>query len=488
MKRSISLILALLMLLSAAACSAPDDAGSADETNAAATTPETAPVDPREAISDGLEGVTYDGSTFTLYCREGSFGENYFVEEETGDVVDDAVYKRNLTVEERMKVEIVPSYRTEDRGTNLTFLDQTIRSGDSTCSLYEGDAMILDAMGQNYGYNWLDFGIDFDKPWWSQASVECQNIGGKLEFVTSDYDLTVYKGLCVVFFNKKLVADNNLGDMYELVREGKWTLDKVAEFSANIKDDLNGDSKFDENDLYGLISGNGNMIDNFVVSSDIKMIINDEEGYPKFNYNTEKAVAMCEKVFNLSQADGVYMIDESKTSDTLEPMFMNNKALFFTTLLNSATAFRDMDTDFGIIPYPKYDEAQEDYKTFSKAGFAALIIPSCTADPQMSADVTTVLSAESYKKVVPAYYDITLKTKTSRDNDSEEMLDIIREGFDYDLGMVLLDNTGYIMTMLRGYVASGKFTFASDIAKKEKQVQKLLDKLSDNIREGLAAD
>lgn len=145
-----------------------------------------------------------------------------------------------------------------------------------------------------------------------------------------------------------------------------------------------------------------------------------------------------------------------------------------------------MDTDFGIIPYPKYDEAQKDYKTFSKAGFAALIIPSCTADPQMSADVTTVLSAESYKKVVPAYYDITLKTKTSRDNDSEEMLDIIRAGFDYDLGMVLLDNTGYIMTMLRGYVSSGNFKFASDIAKKEKQVQKMLDKLSENIREGLA--
>lgn len=68
------------------------------------------------------------------------------------------------------------------------------------------------------------------------------------------------------------------------------------------------------------------------------------------------------------------------------------------------------------------------------------------------------------------------------------MLDLIRAGFDYDLAMVLLDQTGYIMTMLRGYVASGKYTFASDIAKKETQVQKLLDKLSDNIRDSLAAN
>ncbi|MBQ4574398.1 MAG: hypothetical protein IJA85_04295 [Clostridia bacterium] len=486
MKRTLSLLLALSMLLSAAACSSSDDSDNAvDVTEAATTAAETEPIDPREAISDGLENVTYDGATFTAYVRE---ERDFKIDEETGDVVDDAVFKRELIVEERMKIEIEANLRSNDRSQNMSALDTVIKSGDAVCSLYEGDTLILDAMGQNYGYNWLDFGIDFSKPWWSQASVECQNIGGKLEFISSDYDLTLYKGLCVVFFNKKLANDNNIGDMYALVREGKWTLDKVAELSTTINEDLNGDSKFDENDLFGLISGNGNMIDNFIVSSDIKMVINDDEGFPKFNYNTEKAVAMCEKVFNLSQAKGVYMIDEGKNTEILEPMFMNNKALFFTSLLNSAIAFRDMDTDFGIIPYPKYDEAQENYKTFSKSGFAALIIPSCTADPQMSADVTTVLSAESYKKVVPAYYDTTLKTKTSRDNDSEEMLDIIRAGFDYDLAMVLLANTGNIMTMLRGYVASGNFRFASDIAKKETQVQKQLDKLSENIRESLAAN
>ncbi len=484
MKRILSLLLILSMLLSSAACSSSDDTDTTGDVTAATTAAETEPVDPRELISDGLEGVTYDGATFTVYARE---GRDFKIDEETGDVVDDAVYKRERIVEERMLVEIEANLRSSDRALNMSALETVVKSGDAVCSLYEGDTLILDAMGQNYGYNWLDFGIDFDKPWWSKASVECQNIGGKLEFISADFDLTLYKGLCVVFFNKKLAADNNIGDIYGLVRDGKWTLDKAAELSTAINEDLNGDSKFDENDLYGLISGNGNMIDNFIVSSDIKMVINDDEGFPKFNYNTEKAVAMCEKVFNLSQAKGVYMIDEGKNTEILEPMFMNNKALFFTSLLNSAIAFRDMDTDFGIIPYPKYDEDQENYKTFSKSGFAALIIPSCTTDPQMSADVTTVLSAESYKKVVPAYYDTTLKTKTSRDNDSEEMLDIIRQGFDYDLAMVLLDNTGHIMTMLRGYVASGNFKFASDIAKKETQVQKMLDKLSDNIRESLAS-
>lgn len=415
MKRITAMLLLLSMLLSAASCTAADngdDKENKDQTTAVES--ETEPVDPRQLISDGLEGVTYDGATFTLYARE---DWDYKVEEETGDVVDDEIYKRERSVEERMKINIETSLRSGDRQLNMSTLDTIVRSGDTVCSLYEGDTLILDAMGQNYGYNWLDFGIDFSKPWWSQASVDCQNIGGKLEFVTSDLDLTVYRGLCVVFFNKKLASDKNVGDIYGLVRDGKWTLDKVAELSTNINEDLNGDSKFDENDLYGLISGNGNMIDNFIVSSDVKMIVSDDEGYPKFNYNTEKAAAMCEKVFNLSQAKGVYMIDEGKNTDTLEPMFMNNKALFFTSTLNSAIAFRDMDTDFGIIPYPKYDEEQSEYKSFSKAGFAAFIIPSCTADPQMSADVTTVLSAESYKKVVPEYYDSTLKTKTSRDND-----------------------------------------------------------------------
>ena len=238
MKRTLSLLLVLSMLLSAAACSSSDDSDNAvDVTEAATTAAETEPIDPREAISDGLENVTYDGATFTAYVRE---ERDFKIDEETGDVVDDAVFKRELIVEERMKIEIEANLRSNDRSQNMSALDTVIKSGDAVCSLYEGDTLILDAMGQNYGYNWLDFGIDFSKPWWSQASVECQNIGGKLEFISSDYDLTLYKGLCVVFFNKKLANDNNIGDMYALVREGKWTLDKVAELSTTINEDLNG--------------------------------------------------------------------------------------------------------------------------------------------------------------------------------------------------------------------------------------------------------
>jgi hypothetical protein len=160
---------------------------------------------------------------------------------------------------------------------------------------------------------------------------------------------------------------------------------------------------------------------------------------------------------------------------------MGDRGLFYTSFLRDAQRFRTMETDFGILPYPKYDEAQKDYKTFSKAGFAAFAIPSTVKDREFSEIMLEALNAESYRKVIPAYYDIALKNKYARDDDSSEMLDIIREGFDFDFSAVALDYTEWVLIELRQMVSGNTFDWVSRMDRRKNAIDNNLEKLKDMI-------
>ncbi|MHB1153126.1 MAG: hypothetical protein ACYCWE_19550 [Eubacteriales bacterium] len=483
-KKIVSLILCLLMLLPVFISCADESTG--ETTDTPGTTAETAAeTDPRD-IPDGLPERDYIGDTFTLFCRE-EVKEQYFVESENGEIVNDAIYARNLAVEERFHIKF--DYAMMDgTWTNMVAFKNAIKSvvqaGDDSYDLIEGNCAISDLLGNGFFLNWNDMSfIDFSQPWWAQSSQRELNIGGSLEFIVGDYTLMLWEGLLVLYFNKQLVTDLNIDNPYHIVKDGKWTIDKLAEISREITQDLNGDSLFDSSDLYGLITTTGNCIDNFWISSDMPITVMDEDNFPVFNLpiQIDRALSVSEKVFNLVTGTGVYAIDEGKLADTLQPMFMADQGLFFTDFLDSSEVYRTMETDFGIIPYPKYDENQEKYETFSKTGYGTFAIPSVVSDGEMSAIITAALNAESYKKVVPAYYDVALKTKYSRDDESAEMLDIIRKGFDMDFACVCLDYTKWVFLEMRYMVQANNFNMASRIAKLEKQINSNLGKLKEDI-------
>lgn len=60
-------------------------------------------------------------------------------------------------------------------------------------------------------------------------------------------------------------------------------------------------------------------------------------------------------------------------------------------------AARDIEFDFGYLPYPKYDEAQRDYVVWSAGGMMAL--PATVSDPSRSGAILETLSAASHKYV-----------------------------------------------------------------------------------------
>lgn len=487
MKRGLSAAIAAAILWSVTSCAG--NTAPAINTTEAGTDIQAVTGQESTEISDGLPQKDYEGRDFNFFCRTAQLYE-FNVREQMGEVVNDAVYARNKAVEDRFNISI-KTIDMDGSWANMSAYKNTIKnsvlSGDGAYDLVEGDTAIVDLLGHGYFENLLELpNIDASKPWWSQASVKTLNIGGTLEFICGDLSMLLWEGLCVVFFNKQLVSDYSIENPYQLVLDGKWTIDAVQKISKDIYKDLNGNGENDKEDLYGLITTSGNMIDNFFISSDLPLTVSDQDGYPALNSLTDdRAVSVTQKVFDfIVNSPGVFVEDEQKTEEVHEVMFMGDRGVFYTALLKSAQAFRTMDTDFGILPYPKYEEAQEKYETFSKGGYSAFAIPSTAKDAEFSSIILEALCAESYKKVVPAFYDVALKSKYSRDDDSAVMLDIIREGFDFDFACVALDYTDWILLSLRNMVGAKSYDWVSRMEKSQDKIDKLLAGLKQSIQDG----
>ena len=297
----------------------------------------------------------------------------------------------------------------------------------------------------------------------------------------------LWEGLLVIYFNKQLATDlpGDIANPYELVTNNEWTIDKLAEISRTISQDLNGDGTFDQNDRYGLITTTGNCIDNFWISSDMPITVMDADGFPMFNLPqaSDRALAVSEKVYNHDKGHRRVCHRRGQARRYAPADVYGGSG---TVLHRLSQERRSLPHDGGRLRHhtlSKYEESQEKYETFSKTGFGAFTIPVVAKDPDMSCIITVALNAESYKQVVPAYYDVALKTKYSRDDESQAMLDIIRDGFDMDFACVCLDNTSWFLLEMRNMIQGNSFDMASRVAKQEKTINKLLEKLKTNIQE-----
>jgi len=154
-------------------------------------------------------------------------------------------------------------------------------------------------------------------------------------------------------------------------------------------------------------------------------------------------------------------------------VFKEGRALFYIEGFGNVQKLRQMDMDFGILPAPKYNEAQEDF--VSHGGYPYFtMIPKTNTELDRTGILLESLAYESMQTVKPAFYEINLKGKISRDNDSEAMLDIIFSTLKYDMQIAVAQiHTG----VADNYIGTGKTDFASYFTGIEANVQTQIDKL-----------
>ena len=439
----------------------------------------------RESASDDLPEMDFGGGVLCILQRT-EWNYEFLAESENGDVVNDAVYKRNLAVEERFNaklnaVDVMGGWNEQD--IYLKKVQNSVAAGDDEFQLLSGYAAYMPKL-QTGGYlinlHEVPY-INFDKAWWSSDLKENFTINGKMFFATGDLSLSLWEDILAVYFNKQMIADYEIENPYELVRAGKWTIDKLNEICKDIYKDMDGDGKPSEkSDIFGYATDTTNFVDGFFGAFDSPVIKKDENKIPYHAQNTQKMADIVDKLYAfLWENPGVYAnpISDPGPVNLYRYIFEEDRAMFLPELLGNAQALRSMDTDFGIIPYPKWDDNQEHYLTTSVAYFSMFCVPITVQNLEMTGILTEALCAESYKKVIPAFYEIALKSKYSRDDESAEMIDIIRSGLTFDFGKIYVTELAYSMNILRDLMSNKKNNFTSTFEKGERSYNSALAKL-----------
>ncbi|MFA6948955.1 MAG: hypothetical protein WCQ72_08230 [Eubacteriales bacterium] len=482
MKTSSKITAALLlaaMLLSCAACGNGAAGNDAQTDTVKADAANTTAAAETNAL-DSLKSADYGGKTFTILQRT-NYEYEFEAPEETGDLINDAVYARNRTVEDKYNISIKTVTMQADWGGEDKFnsaLTNTIMAGDAAYDLVAGyAAMILGVVQPGYFVDWYDIpNIDLSKPWWSEQIADSLTINNKMYAMTGDIALSVWKEMMTIYVNKKMTENYGITGIYDTVRDGSWTFDKLNQYAATASGDLDGDGKFTKSDLYGYASIYSTEVDTFMPAFDIQVVGRSSDGGLEYTINNEHTVGALDKLASFFFGGGNYtfLVDGSMQYEDMCVMFKEDRAMFLAGYLALAENLRDMDTDYGMIPYPKYDDTQEKYYSTCRDNFSLILFPGTATDLDYIGAVTEALCAYGYSEVVPVYYNTVLKDKYSRDADSAEMLDIIRDNLVYDVGYLnsfALDGAGHIFV---GLVRSGKTDFASEYAKKEASINEKL--------------
>ena len=399
-----------------------------------------------------------------------------------GEVVNDAVFGRNLKLEEKFNIKI----RKQESETVVDDSVNLVSGGDDTIDLiYAISSDIGDFIPSGYYADWCQVPyIDFSQEYWYQLAIEGLGVNGRLWMVPSDITMSALSGTTIVYFNKRILADYDLDSPYDLVRDNAWTLDSYLSMIRQVSKDLNGDGLMDVNDLYGIGTYFGRRNGTFMqltIGSGELITSQGQDGGRYISLNGEKVQSIIDRTRALFK-DPAFAIDcdavqkQAGTYD-MTPFFANGHFLFLQGMVSCMQKdLREMEDDFGIAPNPKYDSEQESYYHRANPHAAMFLIPMTAPDPEKTGAFLQYATWLSHSTVLPAYYEITIKQKRTRDPDAVEMLDIIHDTIFFDFSDVYNTN---ISNYLDNAYESGSYerSFGSMLKKMSKTMTRIISKL-----------
>ena len=440
-------------------------------------------IDKRQLVLDMYEVPEEDfgGYEFKVMLRDEEYynAKDMYSEEESGEPINDAVYKRRMEIENMFNVVYSPAWVAYGSQTGSIKKSVLAQDGayDAIVTSFEYS---YQAAKSGYLVNLAGVdGINLTKPWWDQNILQETSIMNKIYYATGDITVVDNDGTWIMMFNKDLQKAFGLPDMYEIVKNGEWTLDKLVELSKGVTTDLDGDGQITKADQVGL-STTSDSIRSFFFSTGSRILRKDADDLPYFAFESENVITNFEKIYDIFRGgdDTVLLADDVGGWTVTQAAFLEDRALFYAEVMFHLSSLRNMDTDFGVIPLPKANKEQEGYFTnIHRYASAAVSIPMGGSDEDLkrTGTILEAMAYEGYKYLTPAYYDISLKTKYARDDASSEMLDLILAGRSADLGYV--GNLGGFLESLVSDVVGRKNAFSSTIEKNMGKLNTEIDKI-----------
>ena len=446
LRKRLALLLAALMLASSfAACGGKGsgevttDAPNAPVTTDAVTTTELVTTLKQAEVPD----VKYDGDDFNIWVG-GNVTYRDFTYTDTDTVLDNAIYRRNEAISERFDVKIAVTekfsfgnyYGSGPGYQEVMRLDKASENPYDVSFVGTHDVCALATQGVLENLNDVPY-IKLENEWWDQKANEQLEINGVMPYTTGSITTIVDQFTFCILFNKNIAEEMKL-DLYSLVREGKWTVDKWGEITSLISEDVNGDDVMDMHDKYGSLTWNDSLL-GVINSTGLSIASLNENGEITLNVFDERITSMIDKYTSYAYTNSCFNIQTIATDRTAtrRNMFIEERALFWLyNVGDDNIAFRNSETlEYGFLPYFKLDENQKEYANhIQEAACYFMCVPRMVKDMEKAGTLIEAMAAESYYTVRPAYFEKQLVGTYIQDEESEEMLEIIFATRVFDLG------------------------------------------------------
>lgn len=479
-KRAVSLLLIVLMLIQTSACSekAQNDA---EESSAEIETVADISSESETLITEETEEsetldvpfTDYDGYVFNALTGiiDSVNWREITVDELTGEPINDAFYNRNLWVEDKLNIKITSDVNSSSSDNRDAFKNSVIaQDGAYDCAFMPfGSASSTVTGGYCIDLNTVP-NINLDKSWWNSDSRDQLKIYGKNYLIASDIGINDKDVMWVLYFDKQYINDLQLDNPYELLAEGKWTFDVFYDMIKQGLGDLDGNGKLNLKDRFGLLTHSENYAGMWMSAGE-SLITLDENNVPQITWGSERFSNVWDKITQIMGDRAVYSNNVSFISTGLR----DGQALFATEVVAFIRSYRSNDREFGILPMPKYDENQDRYYTYVAVNSDLMVVNPSVADLGCTGEILEVLAAKGKEMILPDYYDVSLKSKGARDEESAASLDIIFSNRMYDLGVVF--GWGGVADSLK----SPNVQLSSAYEKSEKLTRKTMEKALANM-------
>ncbi len=344
MKHSTRIAVLLLAALALVSCSGGDPV--VENRDGETVTNETIETPSAETeITVELPDKNY-GDAEVMFLTSKNTADQYtcyeiYADEMNGTLINDAVFVRNGLVEQSLGIRIA-----ETKLENVeTVAKKSLTAGDTAYDVvmpYMNKAISLATEGFLMELRSVPY-LALEKPWWDRRVTEDMTIAGKLYFSTGDISILDNECTMVLFFNKDIVKKYGLDDPYTLVREKKWTMDKLGEMASAVTQDLDGDGKMTDADAWGMPVVE-NAANAFYFGAGERIVTMGEDGAPQFCLGTDRSVDVFTKVMALCLgADALY----GASYQTRNLMFQEGRTLLASFALTNLNGLRTVNTASG---------------------------------------------------------------------------------------------------------------------------------------------
>ncbi len=462
MKKRVQKLVLLALSLSIAAgvatgCKEKDDPINSQTTGGDETNAET-------KLDSSLPAVDYEGYTFVFaddVRRNSDDLEEIYAEAESEDALNAAVYQRNSLVEEKYNISFV-----SNKDINLY---NSLKSQEDICdaAIY-GPYQVKDCMAEGLLVNLNEYDdiFNFDQPWWMGSISKEISFGDRLYIMAGDANVRALWSVNAMCYNKQLAAEYcEAPDFYGMVDGGSWTYEEMNRLAKMVGGEVNGDNILDENDRYGHVGNNFASIA-FFYGCGCRFVTKDEDGEIVKNFGDEKQIEVLTSLVELINDKTMYFngepynkVVENGRVNVPRQIFAQGRALFITELIAVGSFMRTIEQDYGILPVPKYDEAQDDYISYLHGNASYMSIPITVTNIERSARILEDMMFFSADTVRHAYIDITLKGKVAQANEDDvRMVETVYRNVTFDMGYF---GVGSMDGDIRGMVDSNDTNFVS---------------------------